>query len=648
MNGTHNSEGSGYVEVVVDVPAVGDRRFTYSVPGGSFLPYGSKVYVPFGRAKADGYVVGHAQAKPDFEVKEILSVYDQDYLPPASLLSLGEMLKDYYFATTASFWTYLWPPFVSKKQPTPDFLRSPDAITGKVPQAGQLTKAPDEVLFVQGSFSFRWQIYLQAIRKALDSGIGVIVLVPEIRKIAAANGVLQPDCGDSISLVHSEMTAATRRKEWLSLLKGRKSLALGTRSAIFSPVRNLGLIVVDEEESAFYKAEEYPRYNAVTVARLRGQLDNCKVLLGSFVPSVRTRHLIGTGELKAVKEPSRTQADVGLQTVSLLGKPRRLLISKELHLSLKRTFDSGERALLFLNRRGTSSSLVCTDCGNTIKCPRCSVSLAYHSKGPELVCHTCGYRQPAPSECPLCHGYTWKAVGYGIDRAASEFKKRFPGIPVLQLDQDSKVPPEQVIEEFASCSPSCLLSTQMVLGFSKIPPVATLGVLTCDNLLSFPDYRSPEEVFRLLMGLLHLLKTSGGDLRKEFIVQTLNPEHHGIQGVSSPDSFYATESENRKALQYPPFGALFKIEFSGKKQDRVIDVSESFADKAQEHPGGISVLGPSPAPKPKVRGQYRWHIMLKAASRDILGDVVRSVLREISPDTHVRVSIDSEEPFGIS
>ncbi len=643
MNGTHDSEGLRYVEAVVDVPAVGDRRFTYSVPGGSFLPYGSKVYVPFGRAKADGYVVGHAQGKPDFEVKEILSVYDQEYLPPASLLSLGEMLKDYYFATTASFWAYLWPPLVSKKQPSADLAKPFCAAAGKVRDPGQLR---DDVLFVQGSFSFRWQIYLKAIREALSSGAGVIVLAPEIRKIAPAKSVLEPDCGESLSLVHSEMAGATRRKEWLNLLKGRKTLALGTRSAIFSPVRNLGLIVVDEEESAFYKAGEYPRYNAATVARLRGQLENCKVLLGSFVPSLRARYFMDTGKLKAVKEPSANEADVGIQTVSLLGKPRRLLVSKELHLSLKNTFDSGKRALLFLNKRGTSSSLVCTDCGNTIKCPRCSVSLAYHSKGPELVCHTCGYRQPVPSECPLCHGYTLKAVGYGIDRAASEFKKRFPGIPVLQLDQDSNVSPEQIIEEFASCSPSCLLSTQMVLGFSKIPPIATLGVLTCDNLLSFPDYRSPEEVFRLLTGLLHLLKTSGGDFRKDFIVQTLNPQHHAVQGVSSPDSFYATESENRKVLQYPPYGALCKAEFSGKKQDRVIGVSESFADKAREH--GILVLGPSPAPKLKVRGQYRWHIMLKAASRDILGDVVRAVLQDLLPDAQVRVSIDLEEPFGIS
>lgn len=647
MNVRSDLKHPKYVNAVVDVAAVGDRLFTYRVPGEFILPYGSRVYVPFGRTRADGYVVEQVYTMPEFKVKDILSVYDPEFLPPEPLLSLGQVLKEYYFSSTVSFWAYLWPPLVSRKAPESVIGAINKAAARQVLNQGQSSAVSSGVVFIQGSASYRWKIYIKAISKALSLGQGVVVLVPEIRKIETARAVLEPVCGRTLSLVHSELPGAKRRGEWLELLRGTKSVALGTRSAVFSPVRNLGLIIVDEEESTSYKAEEYPRYNAATVAKLRGEHENCRVFLGSFVPSVKTAYYVDTGKLKTEKEIFSDAVEIKHETVSMLGRRRRVLISKELHLALKEAFDFGERALLFVNKRGTSSSLVCTDCGNTVTCPRCSVSLSYHSKGAQLVCHTCGYRQSAPSECPLCHGYTWKTVGYGIDRAASEFKKRFPGIPVFQLDQDSKTPPEKVIEEFASVSPSCLLSTQMVLGFSEIPSIRTLGVLSCDNLLSFPDYRAPEEVFMLLTGLLNLLKNSGGSLSKRFVLQTLNPQNHAVQGALSPSVFYSVESRNRKALGYPPFGALLKIEFSGKDPDKVRVMSEVFASRILERSGDIQVLGPSPAPKAKVRGRYRWHIMLKAPCRDTLGDAVRTVLPEVS-DANVKISVDTEEPFGFS
>src|SRR5690606_7073040 len=212
-------------------------------------------------------------------------------------------------------------------------------------------------------------------------------------------------------------------------------------------------------------------------------------------------------------------------------------------------------------------------------------------------------RQKPPLECPVCRGFTWRQIGYGIDRVASEFSKRFPRVPILKLDQDTEAP-DHVIAQFASLTPSCLLCTQMVLGF-EVPPVTGVGVVSCDNLLSFPDYSAPEQVFRLLMDLMHLLKSSGGNPHKQFIVQTLNPEHHAIKGIQNPEIFYTTEADNRAILGYPPFGALFKIEFSGEKQDRVKQLAEEFAAQVENCAAGIRVLGPGPAPKPRVRGRYR-------------------------------------------
>jgi primosomal protein N' (replication factor Y) len=639
-----------YVEVVVDIPAVGDRTFTYEVPGACYLPYGAKVQVPFGQRQAEGYVVGHSSEKPGLDLKSVSAVYDLRFLPPVELLDLAKLLKQHYLASIASFWRYLWPPSVRRRR------LEPGTQLGQSGQGTRCTgpKLPDldsfsESLFVQGPAASRWDYYLARIEEILSSGLGVIVLVPEIRKLDSVVPALESRFGP-VALVHSDLTGSARRENWLRLLEGDAKLAVGTRGAVFSPVKNLGLIIIDEEESHLYKAEEFPGYNAVTVARMRANLQDCQVLLGSFMPSVRTRRHIDQGKLKPVEHPTSgdtsSHADVSVnhQIISMLGRKRGLTISRELHLALRDVFNEGERVLLFLNRRGTSSGLMCCDCGSIIMCPRCSVSLAYHGRDTLMVCHTCGYRETPPLECPVCRGFAWRQVGYGIDRVASEFGKRFPQIPIFKLDQDTEAP-EDVIAQFRSSAPSCLLCTQMVLGF-EVPPVTCLGVISCDNLLSFPDYSAPEQVFRLLMDLTQLLKSSGGNPYKQFVVQTLNPEHHAIRGVQDPEVFYATEAGNRAILGYPPFGVLFKIEFSGNKQDQVKQVAERFAAGAEHCSPGVRVLGPGPAPKPRVRGRYRWIIMLKAAKREELFQVVKQVWDDVS-HSQVRMTVDTEEPFGI-
>ena len=254
-------------------------------------------------------------------------------------------------------------------------------------------------LFIQGPASFRWDYYFDQIGQALSSGHGVIVLVPDIRKLDIVVHALESRFGP-VSIVHSDLTGATRRENWLRLLQGKSTIAVGSRSAVLSPVKNLGLIVVDEEESHLYKAEEFPRYNAATVARIRANLQDCKALLGSFVPSIRTRYYMSQGKLGTAciatpgDVPDSPGASVTHMVISMLGTKRGMAISKQLHLALRDIFNDGERAVLFLNRRGTAPALVCSDCGSTIMCPRCSVALAYHARDKVMVCHTCGYSQP--------------------------------------------------------------------------------------------------------------------------------------------------------------------------------------------------------------------------------------------------------------
>jgi primosomal protein N' (replication factor Y) len=641
------------VDIVVDVPTMGDKTFTYKVPQDCFLPYGAKVYVPFGRRNVDGYVVGRPATVPEIDLKDIIAVYDINFLPPKHLLDFGLLLRDYYLAAISSFWGYLWPPQVKKTALTKE---QPPALGVREDNAFYVFEKPRNLdsanreCFVQGSDSFRWKTYVDAIDKTISSGSNVLVLVPEINKAHDFEQRLEPIYGkETIAVTHSDMTTASRKKQWLDVKDGKKRIVVGTRSAVFNPIRDLGLVIVDDEESLHYKAEEYPKYNGRTVARLRGKYENCSVILGSYVPSVVANVGLSEGGFCGFMEGFPMSDKVDSKIVSLLGSKKRVLISKELHLALADAFASEERGLLFLNRRGTASSLACTECGNVILCPRCSVPMAYHSKESELVCHTCGYRHAPPVQCPVCQGVDWKLIGYGIDRARSEFNKRFPRVPVFQVDQDSKASIDEAIRGFESQRPSCLLCTQMIFSVSEIPEMSVLGVLSADNMLNLPDYLAPEEVFRLLMKLLGILngneRSTYTESTKRFIIQTLNPGHHAIKGVLDPEFFYAIETQNRKSLQYPPFGFIMRITVAGKSEEKVIEASELLAAEIDSKSDKITVLGPSPAPKVKVRGQYRWHIMVKSPVRNCATEAVKTSL-PIVTSPQVKVYVDLEEPFG--
>ncbi len=638
-----------YVDILVDVPVIGDRKFTYKTSENNYLPYGARVQVPFGSRRVDGYVVGYSDIKPDFDVKHILSCYDLKFLPPEHLLRLGIILKEYYLGSTVSFWKTLWPPLTPRlklKSKENSKLEIDYECFHNSRQTFKFSGDFSETVFVEGPFESRWDYYCAKIEQALKLNQGVIVLVPEIRKLDAAARILKARFENSFRIMHSSQTGTTRRENWLRLLKGETKFVLGTRSAVFSPVAKLGLIIVEEEESYSYKAQEFPRFNAVTVAKARGALENSQVILGSFVASVKTRHDVSVGKVHQVNLPAPVYNDVKVkrEIISMLGRKKTMMFSKELHLALRDVFNRGGKAILFINRRGTSSSLICCDCGNAIMCPRCSVPLAYHGRKSKMVCHTCGFRRTPPLECPECKGYTWKPLGYGIDRAISEFQKRFPKVPILGLDQDSESP-ENIIELFKSTSPVCLLSTQMLFGFDSLP-MQFLGVLSCDNMLNLSDYSAPEQVFNLLMNLLHVLKNSTGDGEKTFMVQTLNPKHHAIKAILDSEIFYVFESKNRSDFNYPPFGALFKIEFSDFNSDKAKRVAENFVKEMTNHCDKIQILGPGPAPKFKVRGRYRWIIMLKANKREHLLKSVKHVYA-IIPHNQVRITIDTEAPFGI-
>lgn len=637
-----------FIDVLVDIPAVGDRRFTYRAPEGACLPVGAKVRVPFGRGEADGFIAGAAAPPERFEAKPLKAVYDPEFMPGEALRELATEVSRYYCAPVSSAWSCLWPPVALKRKPDAagnETEGSAQARSGALgAETGSCSKDRESrAVLLWGGKDFRWKKYISDLREVRAAGRGAIVLVPEVKAIEDAASYLEREFPGDVAKLHSEQTGVARRAAYLSLIRGEKRIALGTRSAVFAPVAGLGAIVIEDEPAEAYKSPDLPFYDSRTVGRMRSRSERCALILGSSHPSVEAYWDASQGRIDLREEAS---GDGGVElfryaptsVVDLRPLRRgRDVLSQSLAGRLRTTFASGEKAILFLNRRGESSQVTCQDCGNVLACPRCGVPLGYHSKEAALVCHTCGHRELPPEVCPSCGGHRWKFGGIGIERAEAEVRRLFPEIEVYRMDQDvtKDRPAAGELAAFASSpGPSCLLATRMLLGFPEVPPVSTVGVLSCDTLLNLPDFRASEKVFHLLWSLRELAAPGGA-----FVVQSYNPEHSGVTGISDAAGFYRGEVEARRLLGYPPHRQLVKVRFSGRNLAKVQESADRFAKAAVEGGSGVSVLGPVPSPKPKVRGEHRWQAALRGEDRRLMAGLCARAA-SAAEVSGVRVSVD--------
>jgi primosomal protein N' (replication factor Y) len=648
-----------YLDIIVDVPAVGDRRFTYSCPSEISLPRGAKVRVPFGRARADGFVLGECAEKPPFSIKPVEDIYDLSFLPPQELLGLTEALARHYCASTASLWSNLYPPVVPRKSVArvlkegglPPHPAIPDREPAQEVEKTDLSKEMETVpvLYVWGSRRFRWNKYLDLTDSALRRGQSVLILCPETKVLEGILALLSARFPGEVCPVNSEMTGVVRRTSWLALSRGEVKIAAGTRSAVFAPLRDLGLVILDEEPGSAYKSLDWPFIDARTAAVARGTR-GAKVVFGSAYPSVEAVENIERRRWSCLREGPAEPPENGegllepgprVTVVDLKEtRPRREIISAPLQGKLAAAFSSGHRAVLFLNRRGDSSYVSCRDCGSAISCPRCGVPMSYHRREGKTICHTCGFREEAPAVCPACGGHNWRFSGLGIEKAEAEFQRKFPEVPVFTLDQDvaRKTTPSEILGAFGRVSPGCLIATQLVLGQSLLPKVGMVGVLSADTALSVPDFRASERAYRLLAGLKDCVDPELGS-RGVYVVQTQNPDHHAIRGVAGGGSFYEDELRMRRMLGYPPFKRFFRVKFEGRNLEKVSEAASAFVSMLPPE-GDIRVLGPAPAPKPKVRGVYRWHVALKGDDHGTMAAECRRVLEGMSKFRAVKILVD--------
>ena len=495
--------------------------------------------------------------------------------------------------------------------------------------------------------SGKTEVYLQAIAHAVEQGRNALVLVPEISLTPQLVCRFRARFGGGIAILHSGLSDGERYDEWRRIRRGLVRIVIGARSAIFAPLEQIGIIVVDEEHEASFKQVDNLRYNARDLALVRGQLERTTVLLGSATPLVTTLYAAKQGRLGLLDLPERaggSQLPV-VNTIAMQGI--KSTISPQLHQAMSETLARGGQAIIFLNRRGFATFLVCGECSQPLTCPNCSVTLTFHRQRGQSVCHYCDYAVPAPGTCPSCGALELKELGAGTERVEHDLAELLPEARVLRMDSDTtsgKGSHNRLLSRMANGTADILIGTQMITKGHDFPGVTLVGVISAEASLNMPDFRSSERTFQILSQVFG--RAGRGETPGRVLLQALNPAHYAIQCAINHDgdSFYNQELEFRRETGYPPFAFLAAIGISGTAEQAVEQRGEATATLLlllkQKLKLRVEVLGPAPAPLYRLRGRFRRQILLKAHSRRELRRLITEWLSHRTPPATIREIID--------
>ena len=489
-------------------------------------------------------------------------------------------------------------------------------------------------------------VYLAAMQRALDRGMSSILLVPEIGLTPQTAGLLDAAFGQRVALLHSALTPEERSEQWRRIKRGDAPIVVGTRSAIFAPAPNLGLILVDEEHDQSYKQEETPRYNGRDVAVMRGKLAGAVVVLGSATPSLESWQNSVLKKYQRIEMRDRVM-NRPLPEVEVIDMRREFqetgkeqLFSRSLVEETQQALDRNEQALILLNRRGYSYSVLCRACGAKLECQNCAISLTHHKpaedgagiarEGQRLECHYCGYRRTVPARCPKCESEHLYYLGAGSEQGEERLAEIFPAARIGRMDRDTvrgRGELERLLARLHSGEINLLVGTQMIAKGHDIHGVTLVGVVGCDHSLSMPDFRAAERVFQLMTQVSG--RAGRGELPGRVVVQTYYPDHYAIMAAAKHDypSFVERELKFRRWMHYPPFGVLANVLIQSQKLEEAVawsTVLGKWFEKAA--PPGVRVLGPCTAPIPRIKGTYRFHMILKAEKRSALNAALHGML----------------------
>ena len=586
------------------------RPFTYELTDG--IGKGAVVAVPFGRSRTRGVVVDVVDMPPaGIDPVPVEGVVDE---LPAALVDLALWLADYYGSTPGRALELVAPPKrARRKEQAPPAERhslagesEPRALSE--PQRAALTRitaALDDggghLLLFGATGSGKTEVYLQACAQALARGLGAIVLVPEIALAPQTVGRVRARFGDRVAILHSALTAAERRDERERIGSGAARIVVGARSAVFAPIRGLGVICVDEEHDQSYKQESDPRYDARTVAAKRARLESAVAIYGSATPRPES-----WATLERLELGGRLGGSLPPVRIVDLRREAGYPLSAPLLAELGAIAERGGKAILLLNRRGIAPALHCRACGTTLRCVDCDVALVLH-RDARLRCHHCGYSEREPPSCPVCGSGELARIGAGTQRLERELARRLPGLELIRLDADAVERPESLAEAlraFAAAERAILLGTQMVAKGHHFAGVTLAAVVDADRGLGLPDFRAEERTFQLLT---QLAGRSGRDAPGKVLVQTFQPDARPIELARRHDvaRFLAGELERRRELGYPPFRHLVRIVVSGRTEAQPMYALEELRRNLE----GVDTLGP--APLHRLRGRYRGQLVAK-------------------------------------
>ena len=479
--------------------------------------------------------------------------------------------------------------------------------------------------------SGKTEVYLSTIEATLSTGRSALLLVPEIALTPAVAGQFFARFGDRVAILHSAFTDTERSEQWRRIRAGQASVVVGTRSGVFAPVRNLGLIVVDEEHDQSYKQEETPRYNGRDVAVVRAQAAGACVVLGSATPSLESRYNVERGKYTLLELPERIEKRP-LPSVELIDMREEFLetrkqatFSRRLLEAISGRLENGEQTMLLLNRRGFSSFVACRSCGERIQCQNCSVTLTYHRRDRRLLCHYCGYAERVPSVCPKCQSEHIYFLGVGSEKVEDELHRAFPRARIARLDRDTvtgKRQYEVILAGFRDHDFDILVGTQMIAKGHDIPNVTLVGVVSADVGLGMPDFRAAERTFQLLTQVAG--RAGRGDLPGIVLVQTINPDHYAIRMAAAQDyqAFYQKELNFRRVMHYPPFTAMANLLVRSEKQEEALRLSAELGRLFTPPPERIKIMGPAEAPVPRLKNEFRYQLLIKTTSRKALNELL--------------------------
>ena len=504
--------------------------------------------------------------------------------------------------------------------------------------------------------SGKTEVYLRAIEEVLNHGMEAIALVPEISLTPQLLSRFKDRFGENLALLHSGLGRGERYDQWRKIWKGEVKIALGARSAIFAPFKNVGIIIVDEEHDPSYKQEEKLKYHARDIAVVRAKESEATLLLGSATPSLESFYNAERGKFRLLTLPERIGRKPLPKAEVVDMKNEKGLLSEKLKAALRKNIEEKRQSLLFLNRRGFANFILCPECGFTFKCPNCSVTLTYHLRNRSLQCHYCDYRIKAPGDCPKCGGHRLRGMGIGTERLEQEIKDLFPGIEVGRMDRDTtsrKHSHQQILKGLESGKTDILVGTQMIVKGHDFPNVTFVGVISADTSLHFPDFRSSERTFQLLTQVAG--RAGRGEALGEVVIQTFNPDHNSILRAKDHDfdGFYREEIGFRQALEYPPFSRLINFRLTGNSEKRTKMASEEMERIGQlllkrGYGKGIELLGPGTAPFVRLKGKFRFQMLAKGKSPRLLHQFAKELAQQMEIQTRgkrVNLDIDVDPVF---